>query len=246
MNTNAMDAYWSAVSRQLEQIRASQWTELERIAEVVAQALASDHFIYAFGTGHSHMLAEEIFYRAGGLARAAPILEEPLMIHEGAAASSELERKEGYAAQILERYPVARGDVLFVISNSGRNAVPIEMAMLARERGLRVVAITSRQQSTAFPSRHSSGKLLCDVAEFVLDNAAVAGDACISVPGLQASIGPTSTITSALLMNLALVEGIARAAASGHPPEVYASANTTGATSNAIILQKYRGRIRHL
>src|SRR5205085_8126865 len=124
-------------------------------------------------TGHSHLLAEEIFYRAGGLARACPILDTRLMLHENAIQATYDEREEGYGATILDRYPVAAGDVLVVASNSGRNSVPIDLALEAQRRGLRTVAITNLAHSRAWPSRHNSGKTLAEVADLTLDNCGV-------------------------------------------------------------------------
>lgn len=243
---SALEQFYATVQHQLSEVRTTQWGNIQRAALWASEALVNNRRLYAFGTGHSHALAQEIFYRAGGLACATPILDEKLMLHVSAAASSEWERKEGYAAEILARYPVAAGDVLFIASNSGRNAVPIEMALAARARGLKVIAITSRQHSVEFASRHSSGKKLADVADLVIDNCGVPGDACVSVPGLPQKIGATSTITGALIINLIVVEAIERAVAAGANPEIYASSNTDADGYNEALVAKYKTLVRHL
>jgi uncharacterized phosphosugar-binding protein len=243
---SAVDQYYSTVQRQLSEVRRTQWENIQQAAQWVSQALINNRRIYAFGTGHSHALAQEVFYRAGGLVCATPILDEKLMLHVSAAESSDWERKEGYAAEILARYPVAAGDILFVASNSGRNAVPIEMAIVARARGLKVIAITSRQHSAQFASRHSSGKKLAEVANLVIDNCGVPGDACVSVPGLSQKVGATSTITGALIINLIMVEATAQAVAAGVKPEIYASSNTDADGYNEALVAKYKRLIRHL
>ena len=243
---SAFEDYFAAVQQQLEAICATQRDRIQTAAGWVATALRQQRFLHAFGTGHSHLLAEEIFYRAGGLARAAPILDEPLMLHAGAAAGTEWERREGYAAEILARYPLANGDVLIVASNSGRNAVPIELALAARTRGAKVIAVVNARHSAAFPSRHSSGKKLADVADLVIDNGGVIGDACLTLPGVPQAVGPTSTITGAFIVNAIIVEAIALAAEQGRPPEIYASANSDAAAHNEELLAKYRPLIRHL
>src|SRR5204863_716460 len=120
---------YAAIQEQLRKVYTTQRGAINQSAEWLGEALANDHWLYAFGTGHSHMLAEEIFYRAGGLARAAPILDDRLMLHQQAIEATLLERREGYSADLLKFYPVERGDILIVASNSGRNPVPIELAL---------------------------------------------------------------------------------------------------------------------
>ena len=242
----SMDRYFDLVQSQLAQIRSTQWTQLGQAAVWLGDALAGDHWLYAFGTGHSHALAEEIFFRAGGLVRGVPMLDSKLMLHENAIEATWQERKEGYAAQLLSLYPVERGDVLIVASNSGRNAVPIELALEARGRGLKVIAVTSLAHSRQWPSRHQSGKTLAEVADLAIDNGALSGDACLDVTGLPSRIGPTSTVTGALIVNAIIVQGIENAVIKGTAPEIYISSNSDGDDHNEKMLQKYKSRIRHL
>jgi len=243
---NAIDRYHDVVLAQLDAALASQRPHLEVAADRIAAALLADRYLYAFGTGHSHLLAEEIFYRAGGLVRACAILDPPLMLHESASASSRREQESGVASALLDRYPLTTGDVLVIASNSGRNAVPIEMALTARERGIGTIAITSLEHSRAFPSRHPSGKRLFEVADVVLDNAGIPGDAALELPGLPRKIGPTSTLIGAFLLNAVVVRAIEQAVAAGHAPEVYASSNADVPGWNESLISKYRSRIRHL
>ncbi len=243
---NAIDAYHTLVTRQISDALATQRSALETAATLVAEALCTERFLYAFGTGHSHMLAEEIFYRAGGLARAAAILDPLLMLHEGASASSGHEQRTGYAARLLDRYPIAAGDVLVIASNSGRNAVPIEMALEARSRGLKTIAFTSLAHSRAFSSRHPSGQRLFELADVVLDNGGVVGDAALDLPGLPRKVGPTSSITGILLLELVVVRAVELALARGHVPDVYASSNADVPGWNESLIARYQGRIRHL
>ena len=242
----ALDTYFTAVNRQLEQIYSTQRAAIEQGAGLLAEALANDRWLYAFGTGHSHMLAEELFYRAGGLARVVPILDGKLMLHESATESTHVERRENYAAGLLQHYPLAAGDVLLIASNSGRTPVPIDLALAARERGVKVVAITNLQHTKIWPSRHSSGKKLVDLADVVIDNCGVPGDACVELPGLPTLVGPTSTMAGTLIVNLLIVQAIENALARGVIPEVYTSSNTDSDAHNDQLVAKYKGRIRHL
>lgn len=241
-----IDRYFEESERQLRAVYETQRTKLDLAAQWLGEALATDHWLYAFGTGHSHMLAEEIFYRAGNLGRANPILDDRLMMHKEAIEATYVERKQGLASEILAQYPVERGDVLIVASNSGRNAVPIELAILGREKGMKVIAITNMAQSLAWPSRHSSGLRLCDAAELAIDNCGINGDAAVYLSGLEAKVGPTSTITGAFIVNAIIVGGIEHALKLGHTPEVFISSNTNGDDHNDRILQKYKSRVRHL
>lgn len=243
---NAIDRYHAVVQSQLSQALTSQREALEAASRLVAEALMAGRFVYAFGTGHSHMLAEEIFYRAGGLAHACAILEPPLMLHESASASSQREQQTGLAASLLDRYPVQGGDVLVIASNSGRNAVPVDLALIAKNRGVVVVALTSLQHSGAFASRHPSGKRLFEIADVVLDNWGVPGDAALDLAGMPRKVGPTSTVIGAFLINAMVVRAIERAVELGNIPEVYASSNADVPGWNESLIARYRDRIRHL
>jgi uncharacterized phosphosugar-binding protein len=243
--TRYMDDFINAAREQLAAITRTQRAQMDQAADWVCETLMQERFIYAFGSGHSHALSEEVFYRAGGLARVVPILDENLMVHISASASTDWERKEGYAKQVFARYPMTSGDLLFIVSNSGRNPVPIEMASEAKSRGARVVAITSVQYVAKVSSRHSSGKKLTDIADLVIDNCGPAGDAAVSIAGLAQRIGPTSTISSAFILHAIFVEAAARVVAAGGKPEVWGSANTDS-TNNDAIMSRYKGKIPHL
>ncbi|MCD6339178.1 MAG: SIS domain-containing protein [Verrucomicrobia bacterium] len=240
------DQFLQKTLRQLQEMARTQRPAIEQAAEWFADCLEQEGWIYLFGTGHSHMLAEELFYRAGGLARIAPILCEPLMLHESAADSSLRERDPRLAAELLARYPIGARDLLVVVSNSGRNAAPIELARLARARGARVIALTNRKQCARWPSRHPQGLKLPDTADLTLDNCGEEGDACVPVERLGTAIGPTSTIVGATLLQMIVCGAVEKTLERGGRPEVFVSSNTTGDEANAPILARYRGRIRHL
>jgi uncharacterized phosphosugar-binding protein len=245
-SANAQDRFFALTLQTLERLRATQWDAIATVAGWLGEALARDGWLYVFGTGHSHLVAEEVFYRAGGLAHAVPMLDPRIMLHENAIQATYTEREPGFAAQLIAQYPVAPGDVLIVVSNSGRNAVPIEMALAGREKGLRVAAILNRAQSDAWPSRHPSGKKLADVAEVVIDNCGPNGDAWLHLPGMPGPIGSTSSLVGLLIIQLIQVRAVELALARGVAPEMYISSNTAGDPHNERLLEKYRHRIRHL
>lgn len=243
---SAIDSYHQAVLGQFDRILSTQRQALEQAAAWVAETLGRPGWVYVFGTGHSGILAEEVFYRAGGLVRAVPIFDERLMLHVSASQSTTHERTTGLADDLLPKYEIGEGDVLFICSNSGRNAVPIELALGARARGVRTVALTNRRQSFAWPARHPSGKRLAEVADLVLDNEGADGDAVLELPGVPGRVGPTSTLAGAFIMNAILVRGIELAATQGPAPELYISSNAGGDEHNRRLLDQYRTRIRHL
>lgn len=223
---------------------------LERIrlaAAAVADRLAAGGVVHAFGTGHSHMLAEEVFYRAGGLARVDPILVGELMLHEGAARSTELERSPGLASRVLADHPIGPGDVLIAASNSGGTRVTVELAIAARERGALVIAVTSLGHARSDRARTVAGPRLHEVADVVLDTHGSPGDASIDLPGTERRVGPTSTVVGAALLQALVAEVASVLASRGLDPEVFASANSAdGDAVNEALLTRYRDRVRSL
>lgn len=241
----AATKYMAAVRSLLDTVAASEEGSIAAAVEVVVAALQTDHLVYVFGTGHSHMLAEECHYRAGGLAAVCPILSTALMLHEGAVASTRMERTSGVAELTLSRYDTHPGDVIFIISNSGANAVPVEMALAAKERGLFVIAIVAKEYAATVKAG-PSGRKLADVADLVIDNHGIPGDALVEIGGGLRS-GPSSTVVGAFLLNAIFTESAARLAQSGATPPVFVSANMSGAAEhNAALYARYRTRNPHL
>lgn len=246
MPSSAIDTYLLTIREQMERIATRQRAAIETAGTWMAEALAAGRFVFVFGTGHSHLLAEEPFYRAGGLVGVVPILDDDLMLHRSASRSTELERESGRAGLLLARYRITRGDVLLIASNSGRNAVPIEMALEARHRGARVIALTNLAQTRAWPSRHPTGKHLADVADLVVNNEGVEGDAAVEIPGIPSRVGPTSTVTGALIVNLMMLHSLEVTLARGGTPDVFVSSNAGGESHNASRIAAMRPVNPHL
>ena len=239
--------YLRNIQKLLEKLENTQEQVIEQVAEVCADCIYNGGLLYFFGTGHSHMICEEPFYRAGGLASIYPILETDLMLHEGASKSSSYERLEGLGNVVVSHTPLCKGDVLFLISNSGRNCAIIDAALEAKKRGAVTVAITSMNHTSNVTSRHSSSLNLYQVCDFVLDNGGIVGDASVSLDGLPQKIAPTSSVIDITLVNLVLVNTVELLLQKGMTPPVFTSANTDqGDSANKNILETYKSRIPSL
>lgn len=240
-------AYLQNIQQLITRVLETQMEAIEAAGSMVAETVMAEGFVYTFGTGHSHMLAEELFYRAGGLARVYPILEEALMLHHGAIKSTEMERLDGYAELILDRYECTEKDCLIIASNSGRNPVNIEMVMSAHRRGMKVVGLTNLTHSRAQESRHRSGLKLYQLADVVLDNQGCLGDASVFFPELNRSIAATSTSLGAMLLQAVVIASIEQMVEKGYLPEVFTSSNLDeGDEINEAILSKYKPLVKPL
>lgn len=235
------------IQKAIERIELVEQTEEENLlksAQKVAESIKNGGIIQLFGCGHSHILTEEVFYRAGGLVPIKPIFVEPLMLHEGASRSSQLERENDYAEKFMIKQDIRQEDVFFVLSTSGRNPVPIEVALLAKELGAYVIGITSLKYSKSQPSRHKSGKHLSDVVDLVIDNHSVIGDAILSHERVSVPFGPTSTVVGAVILNAVLAEAIHLIAEDDFDPPIFLSGNIDGSDEhNNRLIEKYQKRI---
>ncbi len=239
--------YLKNLTRIMDEIADKQLENIEACGAAFANALENDRNIFLFGTGHSHMLAEELFYRAGGLVNLHPVLETALMLHESAAKSTEIERLQGYADILFDSYDMKKDDVIVIISNSGRNGVCVDMAQLAKEKGMTVVALTNLNHSKSASSRHPSGKKLYEFADIVLDNMGCVGDASVWFEEIGRNAAPTSTSAGAAILNAVVVACIEKMLSDGCVPDVFSSSNVDGGDAiNEAFIKKYKGRIRSL
>jgi len=240
--------YLELAIQALQEVRRTQGEAIEKAAVVIAEAIEANHLVYIFGATHAGILAQELFYRAGGLVPVNPVLPPGLTTEiRPITLTSRLERLPGYGAQVLAETPIEAGDVVIVHSVSGRNAAAAEFAMGAGERGAFVIAVTSLQYSRAVQPRTNGMPRLFETADLVLDDLAPLGDALVELPGLAQRVGPISTVTGAAILNAA----VARAAEmllqhTGDAP-IFMSANLDqGDAHNQRWLEHYRGRLTYL
>ena len=238
-----MFEYQEKAIQQLNNIVLNQENAIMQAAEYLAACIINDHIIHTFGTGHSHMIGLELFVRAGGLANVNAMLDSMVLTSEGSRRSAEIERISGLSKIIYDQHNISQNDIMIIISNSGRNAMPVEMAMIAKEMGIKTIAITSLEQSKQYPSRHPSGKKLYEIADLVLDNRVPSGDGLLKIGGNLT--GAASTLSGVFLINLVATEAMKIADEKGIKPPIYHSQNIDG-FSNDTLYEKYTGRIKLL
>jgi uncharacterized phosphosugar-binding protein len=236
--------YFKHINQALQVIEQKEVSALKRASSAVATSIENEQIVHVFGCGHSHMMAEEVFYRAGGLAPIRPIFIEDLMLHRGGKRASVLERTNGLAEEFMVHQDIQRGDVVIVVSTSGRNPVPIDVALLSKEKGAYVVGLTSQNASIGQPSRHHTGKFLYEVVDLVIDHHVQSGDATMRDDTNQLSFGSTSTILGMSIMNSVMVGAIQQLIERGLQAPVFKSGNVDGSDEwNQSLIDKYKLRI---
>ena len=222
-----LDNYFENITALLTKTIASQKDAMETASRKIAECLKSGGMVYTFGTGHGHLLALEIFYRAGGMAKVCPILDERLMLHINAAESSHWERAEGLEEELLKKYPIQAGDVLISISNSGRNTVPVMLATAAKERGAYVIALTSMKHTASITPRNKAGLRLFEAASMQMADGAY--------------VGPTSTAVGASMLQAIACRVKEISLEEGWEAEYFKSSNVDGGDEyNQKLLDKYK------
>ncbi|MFD0775857.1 sugar isomerase domain-containing protein [Streptomonospora algeriensis] len=229
---------------QLALVQERNTAALAEVADVLMErVVAGGGVVLAAGAGHSFNAVTEAFHRAGGLATVKPLHDPRLLLVNGASSSTAAERRQGLAAEVLDRSEPDPGDVLFVFSTSGVNFYPVEMAREAADRRIPVVAVTSRECNLAAPLR--AGSTLSEEADHVLDTCVSPGD--VAYPPQRPETGAMSSMANAFLWNLLLAELHSRAAASGRDLPLWRSSNMSGGDeANAGLLERYRPRIPEL
>ena len=229
-----MTAEYLQKCRGLIDIVAAQESGIAQAADLFAATILAGRMVHLFGSGHSRILVEEMWPRYGSFPGFNPIVELSLSFHNlvvganGQRQAMFLENVSGLAERILRNYDLSPQDSALVVSSSGCNVVPIEMAAEFQRRGVPVVAIISRAHSEASTSQRTDGKKLSDFSNLVLDTGAPVGDALVQVPGLDTPVSPGSTIGGCLLVNSIKAEVAARLTRAGHPPRVLTASAVVG------------------
>ncbi|GAA3263972.1 SIS domain-containing protein [Streptomyces lavendulae] len=238
--------FFDAAIGLLERVRDEEGARIAEAGTVIAEAVAAGKRLFAFGAGHSSLPAQDVVYRAGGLA-----LMNFLAVPGTAGVDvmpatlgSALERVDGLAGAVLDSSPASEGDVLVIISLSGRNALPVEMAMNARAIGLKVIGVTSVAYATGTKSRHLSGTYLKDHCDIVLDSKIAVGDAELTADGIDAPFAPASTVVTSAIMQAVMAAAAGEIAARGLEPPLLRSGNVDGGHEwNGRVMQEYGDRI---
>lgn len=233
-----LEGYFTRANEMLARARTANAPVIAQVTPIIGQSIATGGVVHTFGSGHSELIAREIIGRAGGLVCVNGIADPT---------AGFVENLVGYGTRLVERYDrqyqMRPGEAVIVISNSGKNSSPIEVALYAKKKGLTVIGLTSLEMSRLYPTVHPDGKRLHEVADYVLDNQGVPGDAIVDVrDGIKA--GPTSTFIGCSLLNWLMLSVVEWLDANGHPLPLLRSQNLPNAIErNRELGEKYKGRL---
>lgn len=242
----AYHQFFDGIAAIFEDIRATQGPSIEAAASLIAEAILADGVVHLFGTGHSNVIAEEVFARANTLAPVNQVDDVSLSGAVNTVRSFYSERIERLGQVIFDHVRPRPQDVFLVISNSGRNAVPIDFARAAKEKGHQIIVETCVSFSLSQPSRHSSGKRLLDYADVILDNRTPFADRVVVVDWMKPGLGSASGIAGSLLVHATLAEAALMIHERGGQPPVFMHGNLEGGMEyNQSLLDRFWSRIRN-
>lgn len=245
---DAIKAYRETLSCVMEKAFNENGKALEQGAELLARATLEGHNIFAFGCSHAMLPMFELYYRTGGMATINPVRAPGLSLDvDPATMTSHMERIPGYGKIIVDANPLGKDDVIIVHSVSGRNTVPIDVALEAKKRGVHVIVITSLEMTNSVTSRHPDGIKLYETAEVLIDNCGCVGDAAVEVPGVPEKVGPTSTAVAVALLNAMMTQAVDNIVRAGATAPVFISANVDGGDEhNTEMMKKYGEHIFYM
>ena len=245
---NVIDRYYSRVSEILSEAFDAERESIEAAAEAIARANEEHHSIFGFGCNHAGLVTLELFYRSGGMVTINPIRAPGMMLEiSPATMTSEMERMSGYGKIILNGENTKAGDVIIIHSVSGRNAVTVDMAEAAKEKGMTVIVLTNMNTATSVTSRHPSGKMLHDFADILIDNHGDRGDASVELEGFPQKLAPTSTAVGAALLNAVVVRASEILLEKGIQPPVFMSSNIDGGDAhNKAVIESHKENIFYM
>jgi uncharacterized phosphosugar-binding protein len=246
------DEYLVRINALVARIADEERASIMRAAVAVADRVADDRLVNVIGPGgHSSMGAEEIFYRAGGLACVNALLDDGFLLAHGALRSMAVERTPGYGRTVLKNANLTTGDVLIIVNAYGVNSSTIDCAIYAREIGVTTIGVTSVELQRALPkehpARHPGGQDLTDLADITIDTKVPVGDALMEVAGVHERVGAVSTFANSFALNALMLEAIAELARRNVDPPIWRSANSPGGDeANQAAIARYRLRIKRL
>lgn len=237
--------FFHSVVSTLEEINETQEKAIQEAGSIIKNSIEAGGVLHAFAAGHSHMMVEELFYRAGGLVPVNPIFDPNTMLQYGAKRSTGFERVSGYAKAVLDPVETKPGEPIIIVSHSGINALPIEVALLAGERGMKVIAVTSITVSSQLKSRVSSGKHLFEAAHLVIDNCIHENEMAIPYDEDGHRVGAYSTIINAFIIQKLVIEVADQLVQDGRTPPIFSSANLPGGDDwNSTLINRYKDHIK--
>jgi uncharacterized phosphosugar-binding protein len=250
--TRVHETYLEKAKAILDRLAAEEAASIQKAGVAVADRVAEDRLIYVIGPGgHSQIGAEEVFSRAGGLAAIYSFLDDGFYLGNGAGRSMRIERTPGYARALLSEVDFDSRDLLIIVNAYGINSATIDSAMYARELGMTTIGVTSianqRGLPQGHPSRHPSGRDLCDLVDIVVDTKMPLGDALLEIDGVSQAVGPVSTMVNAYAMNAIMLEAMVELVRRGIDPPVWKSSNSPGGDeANVAVIERYRTRVPNL
>lgn len=244
----AAKQYLKIATQLLQSIAENQLGKITEAADLLTTTIINGGSVFAFGASHSFMVAEEMVYRTGGLMLVNPIYPHGMNLSvRPATLTSKLERIPGFGTELLASSPAKEGDALIIVSNSGRNAVTIDMAIHAREKNIKTIAITALSYSDKVGSRHPGGKKLADLCDIVIDNCVPYGDSAVEIEGFPQKVSPLSSVAGCAIVNAVAAEVVQMLVKRGVKPPVFLSANMDGGDEyNAELLKENRHRIHYM
>lgn len=244
--------YLNDVVGLMKQIQDDEKGNLDAAADVIAQHIADDRLVHVFGPGgHSNLAAQEVFFRAGGLMHINAILDEGTLLSNGALRSMAIERTPGYGRVVIEHQGLGEKDLLILVNAYGINAALIDAALVARERGVTLIGISSRKHaentSVDHPARHPTKQNLHDIVDISIDTKIPIGDAIVSIDGVRENTSAVSTFTNAIALNSLVIRTVVHLRDMGVEPPIWRSGNAPGGDeANSKFLDRFRGRVRSL
>lgn len=243
-----MYQYIDRIEELLETVKKDDKENIQEAINLIVKANEDKNSIYIFGASHAGILAQEMYYRAGGMITINAIFGREVMLdRQPITFTSNMERLEGYGTQIGKTVSFKKNDILILHSVSGRNPVIIDLALYAKKKGVKIIALTNLSYSKSVKSRHSSGKRLFELADIILDNHGDIGDAAVQLKGSPQKVGPTSTVIGAAILDNIVVEASQKLIKiTEKDAPVFYSANLDGGDEkNRKLVQEYKQMIHY-